>query len=77
MIVSHDIFRVEAGGVRWLECVTSLDEATARVRQIAGGAAGEYIVVNQRTGNRVFLKFDGINWAGRASADSLSKSKGN
>lgn len=77
MIVSHDIFRVESGGVRWLECVASLEEAKARVKQIAAGTIGEYIVVNQLTGNRFFLKFDGDNSDGHVSSDSFSKGKGN
>jgi hypothetical protein len=77
MTASFDIFRVESGGVRWLECVRNLDEAKARVRQLSAGAMDEYIVVDQRTGNRIFLKFDGATSDGNRNADSMSKAKGN
>ena len=76
MTALFDIFRVESGGVRWMECVTSLEDAKTRVQQIAAGAAGEYIIVDQRTGNRLFLKGDGSNSDG-GSADSLSFGRGN
>jgi hypothetical protein len=77
MTALFDIFRVETGGVRWLECVTNLDEAKARVRQIAAGAIGEYVVVDQRTGDRIILKFDEKASDGNRSANSTSKAKGN
>jgi hypothetical protein len=77
MTASFDIFRVESGGVRWLECVANLEEAKARVRQIAAGAVAEFIVVDQRTGSRIFLNSDGDNLDGNRSADSLSKAEGN
>ena len=77
MTASFDIFRVESGGVRWLECVANLEEAKARVRHIAAGAVAEFIVVDQRTGNRIFLNSNGDNLDGNHSADSLSKAEGN
>jgi len=77
MTALFDIFRIEADGVRWLECAANLEEAKARVQQIAAAMAGEFIVVNQLTGIRIFLKFDGANSDGDGNVSSLSKGKGN
>lgn len=61
MITSFDIFRVENNGVRWLEAVANLEEAKSRVQQIAATAPGEFLLLNQCTGDKIFMKLDGVN----------------
>ncbi len=54
-----DIFLVETEGVRWLQSAVTLEEAKAQVREYAGGAAGEYLLLDQVTGKKIVLKLDG------------------
>jgi len=57
MTVPFDIFRVDGDGVRWLQSAATIEEAKAQIAK-AGGAAGEYLLVNQVTGNKMVLKID-------------------
>ena len=57
---SVDVFRVEARGVPWLESAPSIERATARVQELAMESPGEYLVLDQRTGNKYAVKPDGI-----------------
>jgi hypothetical protein len=56
-----DIFRVEPKGVLWLESLASVDEAQARIRQIGLQNPGEYVLLNQTTGNKLTIKIDDMN----------------
>jgi hypothetical protein len=47
-----DIFRIEHQGVRWLESAATLEDAKARIQQFAERHSGEYLVLNQLTGNK-------------------------
>jgi hypothetical protein len=58
-----DIFRVEPKGVLWLESSTSVDEARARIQMLGLQNPGEYVVLNQTTGNKLMIKADGMNTA--------------
>jgi hypothetical protein len=60
-----DIFRIEHLGVRWLESAATLEDAKARIQQFAERHSGQYLVVNQLTGNKFVFT------AGRASAASV------
>src|ERR1700722_3729168 len=51
-----DIFRTETEGVLWLESATTLESAKARVEQIAGRSPGEYLLLNQVTGDKVIFR---------------------
>jgi hypothetical protein len=53
MAPSLDIFRIESGGVLWCEAVASIETAKARVQKIAVSAPGNYLILNQRTGQRI------------------------
>ena len=57
MTLPFDIFRVEGDGVRWLQSAATIAEAEAHLAK-AGGAAGEYLLVNQVTGTKMVLKID-------------------
>ncbi len=56
-----DIFRVEPKGVLWLESSPSIDEARARIQLLGTQNPGEYVLLNQTTGNKLMIKADGIN----------------
>jgi hypothetical protein len=47
-----DIFRVEHQGVLWLESAASLEEAKTRIEEFGKRQSGDYLVVNQLTGNK-------------------------
>jgi hypothetical protein len=52
-----DIFEKEAGGsVLWRQSAITLDEAKARVRELAKRSPTEYIVVSQRTGSQFVIR---------------------
>ncbi len=56
---SFDIFQVQGSGVLWVGSATTLEEADNHVRQTAGGATGEYLLLNQKTEARLVVKFNG------------------
>jgi hypothetical protein len=68
MIAAFDIFRIEAKSVRWLETARSLEEAKKLVREFAAKVPAEYLVLNQETGNKFFIKpeFPGADGSGEA-----------
>jgi hypothetical protein len=58
-----DIFQLEAAGVRWLEAAPDIEQAKARVKELGAKSPGEYLVLNQRTGNKIVIKSDDVNEA--------------
>lgn len=61
-----DVFRLECGGVRWLESAATLERAQARAQELAATSPAEYLVVNLKTGDRQIVRLDGA----QKSADS-------
>lgn len=59
--MSHpfDIFQLEPLGVKWLDCAPTLEEAEKRIRELAANVRGEYLLLNQRTGNKQVFNLDG------------------
>jgi hypothetical protein len=55
MLATFDIFRIESKSVRWLEAAGSLEEAKKLVRGFAAKVPAEYLVLNQETGNKIFI----------------------
>ena len=55
MTMPFDIFRMDRAGVRWLESAESLDHAKTRVRELAASFPGEFILLDQKTGNKVVI----------------------
>jgi hypothetical protein len=53
-----DIFRVDKQGALWLESSRSIDEATARIRQLGERTSGEYLLLNHTTGTKLTIKVD-------------------
>jgi hypothetical protein len=64
MTPPFDIFQTEtSGGVRWLEAAATLEDAKARVEELAARSPGEYLLLNQKTGNKLVIKLNGIDRA--------------
>jgi hypothetical protein len=53
-----DIFQIDNEGPRWLHAAASIEEAKAHIHQLARAAAGEYLLMNQLTGNKTVLRVD-------------------
>jgi hypothetical protein len=52
-----DIFRTDAdGNLLWLEAAADLRSAEARIRTIGHLQPGEYLILDQRTGNKIPVK---------------------
>ena len=60
MIDTIDILRVQPDGVLWLESAATLECAQVRVRQLAQKSPGEYILLDQRSGNKHVMKLASI-----------------
>jgi hypothetical protein len=61
MVPPFDIFKRQCGGsVRWLELVTDLGAAKARVKELAESSPGEYFIFSLVTGRRLDTKLDDI-----------------
>jgi hypothetical protein len=64
MIAPFDIFRTEKNGAQlWLESARSLEDAKARIRELAAHSPGEYMILSQVTGNKLVFKTDDMNSA--------------
>jgi hypothetical protein len=53
-----DIFRIERSGVLWVGSAATLQDAKARIRQFTARDSGEYLVLDQLTGDRFVLNAD-------------------
>jgi hypothetical protein len=54
-----DIFQLGTEGeVLWRGAAASLDEAKARIREMLRSAPASYLVMNQKTGERIVLQED-------------------
>jgi hypothetical protein len=54
-----DIFRLETSGVLWVESAATLEDAKARVQELAVGSPAEYLLLDHHTGNKIVVKADG------------------
>jgi len=55
-----DVFRLEASGVLWLGSAADFECAKARVQELAASSPGEYLVLDQETGDKHIIKLDGV-----------------
>jgi hypothetical protein len=61
MVDPFDIFQTETvGSLRWVEAAKSLEDAKARVQDLALRSPGEYIILDQKTGNKIAIKSEGV-----------------
>jgi hypothetical protein len=56
MIPPYDIFMVETTGSRWIEAAATLEGAKARVQQLGALSQGEYLIMSQKTGNKLVIR---------------------
>jgi hypothetical protein len=56
MLPPFDIFKMESSGLRWMEAVADLERAEARVKVLAASSPGEYVILNQNTGEKISIK---------------------
>lgn len=71
MSARFDLFQMEAdGGVRWCESAATLEEAKARLQQLAALTPGQYLVLNQGTGAKLVFTLDGTDDKAKATASS-------
>ena len=54
-IPQYDIFRMKKGEYVWLETTRTLDDAKARVQELGAAEAGEYVIFDEKTCNRISL----------------------
>ena len=67
MIPPFDIFRKDpTGNLIWMEATRTLEDAKARIQELAASCPSEYVVFNQITGTKVAI------YAGAAGASSQS-----
>jgi hypothetical protein len=72
-----DIFQMDSAGVRWLEAAPNLEHAKARVKEFAATSPGEYVVLDQKTGNKIVIrsgKVQGVSEALRSRKDGPNPS---
>ena len=53
MAPTLDIFRIESDGVLWCEAVAAIETAKARIQKIALSSPGNYLILDQKTGQRI------------------------
>jgi hypothetical protein len=52
-----DLFLVEGtGGFRWIAATSTIEDAKTCAQQLAAKSPGEFILLDQRTGNKMVLK---------------------
>ncbi len=61
-----DIFQMDSAGVRWLEAAPNLEHAKARVKEFAANSPGEYVVLDQKTGNKIVIRIGEVHGASDA-----------
>lgn len=60
MTAPIDIFAVESGGgVNWLGSAETLEDAKARIQELARSSPGEFVLLNHHTGKKLIVKTDG------------------
>jgi len=76
LIPRFDIFYVEAGGAtRWIEVTASIEDAHARIQELAAGAPGEYLIASQESGHKTVVHSHALNDAGSKIPGTLSWQK--
>jgi CheY-like chemotaxis protein len=56
MIPRFDIFKMESNGPRWMEAAADLERAKERVKILAAASPSEYLIANQKTGEKISIK---------------------
>jgi hypothetical protein len=56
MVPPFDIFKMDGQEPRWIEAAADLDRAKVRVKALAASSPGEYLILNQNTGEKISVK---------------------
>lgn len=57
MIPPFEIFRTEAdGSVLWRGTAETLEDAKARIRELAAETPGDFIIMSRRTGHKLIVQ---------------------
>jgi hypothetical protein len=73
MTLPFDTFQRETSGkALWLESAVTLEDAKARVQELAARSR-EYLLLNQHTGYKLNIKFDGADGAPGRRSEALCK----
>jgi len=59
VVVSFDIFKIEKEGPLWRGAANTLDEAKKRIQLLAKTEPGDYLILNQRTGEHLEIRAAG------------------
>ena len=58
---SFDIFRAENNGsILWIGSAANEAEAKGRIQELGMGSPGDYLLLNQKTGNELVIRHDGM-----------------
>ena len=60
-----DIFQVGTSGLLWVESAATMEDAKARVQELAVRSHAEYLLLDQKTGNKLVIKPDGVDGTAR------------
>jgi hypothetical protein len=73
-----DIFRAESNGsVLWIGSAANAAEAKARVQELGMRSPGDYLLLNQKTGNKLVIRQDGVKGTpGRGGSQSETEAQG-
>ena len=63
MIAAFDIFRIVNGQPLWVHAVPTLDTAKACVQQLMAAQSTEYMILSQKTRNKISLKPGDLTWS--------------
>jgi hypothetical protein len=55
MVSPLDIFKIEGGDVLWRDAAANLEDANTRIRRLGLSSPGEYLILNQHTGQRTLV----------------------
>ncbi len=59
MTAFFDIFQAETtGDVLWLGTAVTIEDAKARAHEFAQSSPGKYLVLNQKTGDKIVIDLD-------------------
>lgn len=73
MIPPFDVFRIgDDGGIVWKGSEKNLEDAKARVGELAADDPGEYMIVSLQTGNKILVKAGGAEVQHRQAARDSS-----
>jgi hypothetical protein len=56
MVPPIDIFEVEGATVRWIGAAATVEDAREEIRKLAAEPTGRFILLDQRTGKKVYIE---------------------